>query len=336
MSVRSSEEKFDYSLYKMLLSKDQEIIDEYIPKMSAGDINSFMRRFVEHYPLEVEKEILEVSEDTDSVIVFENSNISKTNLLDNFIDNFVSSTQSSDDINGFFADDKNFNFVIQNPKFYKNSSSVFHHIIKYFRLNKTLRPFLENQKELDSFIWEGFRAYFENKKIYRGELYAYIGSIVNRKLRQDLDIGFICPFCSTYYIRDNLDKHNLIHCNKCQNRFSFAGVKCPTDGCGKIVPLTSIDVKSFNKDDIKHIRAFRVLNQYLNQNDMVHVASMLHMSNATDAYKIPISPELEKKKIKKLTEYSLSENAGTSVPEFLFYLPLMCPITTGHTKAKHI
>lgn len=336
MSAHSSEEKFDYSLYQSLLSKDQEIIDEYIPKMPAAEINSFMQRFIEHYPLEVEKEVLEVNEDGDSIIVFENSNISKTDSLNNFIENFVSTTKSSDEINAFFVNDKNFNFVVLNPKFYKNSSLVFHHIIKYFRLNKTLRPFLENQKELNSFIWEGFQAYFENKKLYRGELYSYIGSIVNRKLRQDLEVGFICPFCSTYYVRDNLDKNNLITCSKCNNKFSFAGVKCPTQGCSKIVPITSIDLKAFNKDDVKHMRAYRALHQYLNQDDMNHIAALLHVPDAEDAYKIPISPDLEKKKLKKLAEYTLSDDAATSVPEFLFFLPLTCPITTGHTRAKHI
>lgn len=336
MPVRQSKEKFDHSLYNTLLSKDQEIIDEYIPKMSADEINSFMRRFSEHYPLEAEKEILEVNEDIDAILVFENSNISKDDPINNFIENFISSTKSSEEINSFFTSDKNFNFVVQNPKFYKNSSAAFSHIVKHFHLNKTLRIFLENQKELNSFIWEGLRAYFENKKLYRGELYPYIGSIVNRKLRQDLDVGFICPFCSTYYIRDNLDKNNLIDCDTCHNKFSFAGVKCPTDGCGKIVPITSIDLKTFNKDDIKHIRAFRALNQYINQDDMIYIADLLKVPEVSDAYKIPISPELQKKKIKKLSEYSLSEDIASSVPEFLFFLPLECPITTGHTRAKHM
>lgn len=336
MSARPAEEKFNYSLYKSLLSKDQEIIDEYIPKMSTGDINSFMQRFVEHYPLEVEKEVLEVNEDSDSIVVFESSNISKTDSLNNFIESFIATTKSSEDINTFFIDDKNFNFVVQNPKFYKNSSLVFNHIIKYFRLNKALRPFLENQKELNGFIWEGLQAYFENKKLYRGELYGYIGSIINRKLRRDLEVGFICPFCSTYYIRDNLDKNNLIVCGKCQNKFSFAGVRCSTEGCGKIVPLTSIDKKTFSKYDVKHIRAFRALNKYLQQDDMEHLAKALQIPDAIDAYKIPISPELQKKKIKKLAEYDLADDAATSVPEFLFYLPLVCPITTGHTRGKHI
>jgi len=337
MPVRSSlEEKFNHSLYKSLLSKDQEIIDEYIPKMSAGDINSFMQRFVEHYPLEVDREVLEVNEDNDAIIVFENNNISKTDSLNNFIDNFILSTNSSDDINTFFSDDKNFNFVVQNPGFYKNSSLVFHQIIKYFNLNKTLRQFLENQKELNGFIWEGICAYFENKKLYRGELYSYVGSVVNRKLRQDLEIGFICPFCSTYYIRDNLDKNSLISCRGCQNKFSFAGVKCPTEGCEKIVPLTSIDLKTFDKTDVKQLRAVRALNQYLNPNDMEYIAEILHISKDIGTYKIPISPELEKKKLKKLPDYNLIDDVATSVPEFLFYLPLHCPITTGHTKAKHI
>lgn len=333
MSVRAAiEEKFDYSLYKSLLSKDQEIIDEYIPKMTAGEINSFMQRFVDHYPLEVEEEILEVNEDVDSVMVFENSVISKADSINNFIDSFISSTKSAEDINSFFAEDKNFNFVVQNPKFYKNSSQVFNHITKFFRLNKTLRPFLENQKELNSFIWEGVRAYFENKKLYRGELYSYVGSIVNRKLRQDLEIGFICPFCSTYYIRDNHDKNNLIVCSTCKNRFSFAGVKCPVEDCEKIVPITSIDRKTFDKTDKKHIRAFRALAQYVNHDDMEYMAKLLEMPEVIDAYKIPISTELHKKKLKKLSEYNLSSDTATTVPEFLFYLPLTCPITTGHAK----
>lgn len=336
MSVRPAEESFDYTLYKSLLSKDQEIIDEYIPKMSAEEINSFMRRFVEHYPLETERETLEVSEEQDSILVFESSSISKTDSINNFIETFISTTKSSEAINTFFASDSNFNYVVQNPRFYKNSSQVFHHIVKYFRLNKSLRGFLENQKELNSFIWEGFQAYFENKKLYRGELYSYVGSIVNRKLRQDLDIGFICPFCSTYYIRDSLDKNSLITCSSCQNRFSFAGIKCPTDGCGKIIPITSIDTKVFNPADVKHTRAFRALNQYLNPDDMNYIAKILKMPEVVDAYKIPISAGLHKKKIKKLEEYSLSEDAATSIPEFLFYLPLTCPITTGHTRAKHI
>lgn len=335
MSVRPLEEKFDYSLYNSLLSKDQEIIDEYIPKMSPGEINSFMQRFVEHYPLEAD-EILEVNEDADATLVFENSNISKTDSINNFIDNFISTTKSSDDINLFFTDDKNFNYAVQNPKFYKNSSQVFQHITKYFRLSKALRPFLENQKELNSFIWEGVQAYFENKKLYRGELYSYIGSVVNRKLRQGLEIGFICPFCSTYYIRDSLDKNNLITCGSCQNKFSFSGLKCPADGCGKIVPLTSIDTKVFDKSDVKHMRAFRALNQYLNPEDMKYIAKMLQISDISDGYKIPISLELQKKKLKKLEEYSLENDVATSVPEFLFYLPLVCPVTSGHTRAKHI
>lgn len=334
MSVRPTEERFNRSLYKALLSKDQEIIDEYIPKMSAGEINSFMQRFVDHYPLEVENEILEVSEDVDAVMVFENSIISKADSINNFVENFISSTKSAEDINSFFADDKNFNFVVENPKFYKNSSQVFNHITKYFRLNKTLRPFLENQKELNSFIWEGFRAFFENKKLYRGELYSYIGSIVNRKLRQDLEIGFICPFCSTYYIRDSLDKNNLITCSACKNRFSFAGVKCPTEDCEKIVPITSIDLNTFDKSNKKHVRAFRALSQYINSDDMEYIAKLLEVPESTDAYKIPISTELQKKKLKKLSEYTLSDDAATTVPEFLFYLPLTCPITTGHSRGK--
>lgn len=336
MSASQSEEKFNYPLYKSLLSTDQEIIDEYIPKMSAGEINSFMRRFIEHYPLEAEKEYLEVNEDTDSIMVFENSNISKTDSLNNFINNFISSTNSSDEINAFFVNEDNFNYVVKNPSFYKNSVEVFHHITKHFHLSKLLRQFLENQKELNSFIWEGFRAYFENKKLYRGDIYPYIGSVVNRKLRQDLEVGFVCPFCSTYYIRDNFNKAELINCVKCQNRFSFMGVKCPTDGCGKIVPITSIDINIFDKNNVKHLRAFRALGQYLKANDLKFISEKFQVSNQIDAYKIPISAELEKKKLQKLIEYNLSDDAATSVPEFLFYLPLMCPITTGHTKAKHV
>lgn len=72
MPVNKSEE-FNYSLYKNLLLEDKKLIDEYIPKMMTGEVNSFMKRLIEHY--KTQEDILEVNEEIDFidfVEVFEN------------------------------------------------------------------------------------------------------------------------------------------------------------------------------------------------------------------------------------------------------------------------
>lgn len=331
MSVGSPpEERFNRSLYDMLLSEDRSIIDEYIPKMTPGEVNSFMKRLIEHY--ETDDETLEVNEDLDSILVFENNNIS---AISEFVDKFISSTHSSFEINSFFRNSKNFDFVVRHPQFYKNNSPAFLHIFKNFNLRRSLRMLLEEKDELKGLVWEGLNSYFENKKENYVDIFAYLGSFISRKLRQELDIGFICPFCSSYYTRLNTSKKSLIKCNNCHKRFVFVSVKCPS-GCGKFVPISNIDKEKFDKNLTRHIRAVRALNKYIDKDGMRYITEDLGLDygDLTDEYKITISAELQKRKIKTLPEYQLDEDVATSVPEYLFYLPLVCPITTGITRMK--
>ncbi len=333
MSVGSSEDIFNRSLYNMLVLEDRSIIDEYIPKMTAGEVNSFMKRLIEHY--KAEEETLEVSEEPDSVLVFENNKLSNMSVVAEFVDKFIASANSQEQINAFFRNSKNFNFAIQHPQFYKNNSPAFLHIFKHFHLKRSLRMFLENQDELRSFVWEGLGSYFDNKKNY--DVFSYIGSFINRKLRQELDVGFACPFCSSYYTRLNTSKKSLIKCSNCKSKFIFTSVKCPS-GCGKFIPISSIDKSSFDKKSTRHVRAVRALDKYLDRDGMRYLAEELELdfSDITDEYKITISAELQRQKIKALPEYKLDAGTSTNVPEYLFYLPLVCPITTGVTRAKYI
>ncbi len=73
-----TDEVFNRSYYEMLSTEDRIMIDEYVAKMSPSDINSFMRRLIEHYEAE---DALEVLEEKDSVVVFEtNTKLSKIRI----------------------------------------------------------------------------------------------------------------------------------------------------------------------------------------------------------------------------------------------------------------
>lgn len=330
-----TEEAFNWSYYEMLLVEDRKMIDEYISKMTSGDVNSFMKRLIEHYKTE---EALEVDEEQDSIVVFElNKALSQTNnaSLVNFIDGFISLTKTADDINTFFSHKENFDFVLENPNFYKNNSPAFTHIKKHFHLKKSLKSLLDDQQELIGFIWEGVNTYFHNKNTNRSPFYPYIGTIVNRSIRKNLDVGFMCPYCSSYYTRP-MDKKDLISCSNCKNKFVFAGVKCPNTNCGKIVSLSSIDKKIFDKNNIKHIRALASLSDYINKESIQYLVKSLGLpvNEVLDGYKIPISFDLKKQKIDKMAEYSLGKDTMTNVSPYLFYLPLVCPITTGQTYSR--
>lgn len=63
MNIKSSVDIFDITLYSKLASEDQEIINEYITKMMPGELNSFMKRLLDHYVLEAKEDTLEVNED---------------------------------------------------------------------------------------------------------------------------------------------------------------------------------------------------------------------------------------------------------------------------------
>src|SRR6266568_4937034 len=155
MAADLIKEDFDYTLYKMLAPEDRKIIDEYIPKMSAGEINSFIGRLLAHYTiLKTNTEILEITEDFDTIVAFERYDISKQSILNNFIEKFTSSTKSSSDVNDFFLQEDNFNFVVKYPQFYMDNSPAFLHIIKYFNLSNKLKMFLVDKKELYGLVWE--------------------------------------------------------------------------------------------------------------------------------------------------------------------------------------
>jgi hypothetical protein len=61
-------ESFNWTHYKMLLVEDRKMIDEYVSKMAIADVNSFMKRLIDHYEVE---NTIEVDEDIDSIVVFE-------------------------------------------------------------------------------------------------------------------------------------------------------------------------------------------------------------------------------------------------------------------------
>lgn len=81
-------EVFNKELYNTLSFEDKEIINEYLAKLSVAEINSFMKRLVFHAA-----EILEVKEDIDAVLVYENAiivkQISKQFVYDYFDRYFV-------------------------------------------------------------------------------------------------------------------------------------------------------------------------------------------------------------------------------------------------------
>lgn len=63
------------SLYNKLTIEDRGMVDEYIPKMSSYEVNSFMQRLINYYQIESKCDVLEVKEESDSIIVFETSKI---------------------------------------------------------------------------------------------------------------------------------------------------------------------------------------------------------------------------------------------------------------------
>src|SRR5690606_34183184 len=73
-----STEQFDYFLYRTLNEDDRRLINEYMLKLGPGEINSFMKRLLN----KPGKDILEVHENIDTILVFENKNIANINKQD--------------------------------------------------------------------------------------------------------------------------------------------------------------------------------------------------------------------------------------------------------------
>jgi hypothetical protein len=144
MAVLTIKKDLDYALYNSLTLEDRKIIEEYIPKMSFDDINSFMKRLVEHYVIEVNKEIFEVQEDIDTVIAFEHYDISKySNSINN--DVFVKTESPC-------ADKKNITYLSQ-----LNSAKI---KIPYERIFGQLNKQFLTPKKQKSYLALAIKSYF--------------------------------------------------------------------------------------------------------------------------------------------------------------------------------
>lgn len=212
--------KFDRLLYKKLSMVDREIVDEYKNKMTIDEINSFMRRFIDYYLVENSEESLEVNEDSDSTVVFESSNISKIDTVNNFIDNFILTTNSIDDINLFFINEKNFIISAKNEIFYKNNEYVIEHFFKYLKLDKANFEFINqlNEERIKELISNGIRAFFDKSNIYRGTISLHIMEIIIANIpteeKSAVSKNFIIPYKNIINVIDNYFNKKIYFKNK--------------------------------------------------------------------------------------------------------------------------